>query len=170
MEKKFTIDGVERVISKLSTAGDEISFDFSGKTYRFKLLQSSDGTSWVVQDCETHAVLRGVTARIPQRPGAAVVSTGGAVCEVAPVARVGAGQEVSAVTGSNPVAPLTGVIREVSVVVGQEVAANQTVATIEAMKMQLAIVAPKAGQVKEVCVSVGDQVMEGRVVLVVGEP
>jgi biotin carboxyl carrier protein len=167
MEKKFTIDGVEKVISKLSMTGDEVSFEFAGKTYGFKLLQTSDGSSWVVQDRETHAVLRGVISRLPQRLGTAVVSTGGIVSEVAPVARIAGGQEVSAVTGSNPVAPLTGVIREVAVVVGQEVAANQTVATIEAMKMQLAIVAPKAGKVKEVCVSVGDQVMEGRVVLVV---
>jgi len=169
MEKKFTIDGVEQVISKLSMTGDEVAFDFAGKSYQFKLLQSRDGTSWVIQDCETHAVHRGAIARMPQKLGIAVVSTVGVVCEVAPVARKGGGQEVSAATGSNPVAPLTGVIREVAVVLGQEVAANQTVATIEAMKMQLAIVAPKAGRVKEVCVSVGDQVMEGRVVLVIGE-
>jgi biotin carboxyl carrier protein len=97
-----------------------------------------------------------------------VVSIGGVACEVAPTARKGGGQEISGVSGSNPVAPLAGVIREIAVAVGQEVTANQTVATIEAMKMQLAILAPKAGTVKEVCVGVGEQVMEGRIVLVVG--
>ena len=167
MEKKFTIDGVEQIISKVSITADEVSFDFAGKSYKFKLLESSGGTSWVIQDCETHAVHRGAIARMPQKLGVAVLSSGSVACEVAPVVRSGGGQEVSAVTGRNPVAPLTGVIREVAVVVGQEVMAQQTVATIEAMKMQMAIVAPSAGKVKEVCVGVGDQVMEGRVVLVV---
>jgi biotin carboxyl carrier protein len=168
MEKKFTIDGVEHVISKLCVAGEEVTFDFIGTSYRFKLLQSSSGVSWVVQDCNTHAVHRGAIAPVPQKLSTVVISTDGTACEVAPVARKGGGQEVSAVTGSNPVAPLTGVIREVSVAVGQEVTANQTVATMEAMKMQLAIVAPKAGTVREVCVGVGDQVMEGQIVVVVG--
>lgn len=63
-------------------------------------------------------------------------------------------------------APFAGVVT-VSVAEGDEVSAGQTVATIEAMKMEAAITAPKAGIVARVAVSETAQVEGGDLLMVV---
>src|SRR6185295_15905478 len=70
---------------------------------------------------------------------------------------------------SNPdhiAAPFAGVVT-VSVAAGDKVAAGQTIATIEAMKMEAAITAPKAGKVGRVAVSATAQVEGGDLLMVV---
>jgi pyruvate carboxylase len=70
---------------------------------------------------------------------------------------------------SNPdhiAAPFAGVV-SVSVAVGDQVIAGQTIATIEAMKMEAAITAPKAGTVQRVAVSATAQVEGGELLVVV---
>ena len=70
---------------------------------------------------------------------------------------------------SNPdhiAAPFAGVVT-VSVAAGDKVAAGQTIATIEAMKMEAAITAPKAGEVSRVAVSATAQVEGGDLLMVV---
>ncbi|GAT10113.1 pyruvate carboxylase [Mycolicibacterium novocastrense] len=70
---------------------------------------------------------------------------------------------------SNPdhiAAPFAGVVA-VAVSVDDEVQAGQTVATIEAMKMEAAITAPKAGKVNRVAVSETAQVEGGDLLVVV---
>jgi pyruvate carboxylase len=70
---------------------------------------------------------------------------------------------------SNPdhvAAPFAGVVT-VGVAAGDEVQAGQTIATIEAMKMEAAITAPKAGKVSRVAVSATAQVEGGDLLVVV---
>ena len=70
---------------------------------------------------------------------------------------------------SNPdhiAAPFAGVVT-VSVAAGDKVAAGQTIATIEAMKMEAAITAPRAGQVSRIAVSATAQVEGGDLLMVV---
>jgi pyruvate carboxylase len=70
---------------------------------------------------------------------------------------------------SNPdhvAAPFAGVVT-VGVTAGDEVEAGQTIATIEAMKMEAAITAPKAGKVSRVAVSATAQVEGGDLLVVV---
>ena len=70
---------------------------------------------------------------------------------------------------SNPdhvAAPFAGVVT-VAVAAGDEVEAGQTIATIEAMKMEAAITAPKAGKVDRVAVSATAQVEGGDLLVVV---
>ena len=57
-------------------------------------------------------------------------------------------------------APLPGVITEIKVAVGDEVAVGDTVVVLEAMKMANNIEAEKAGKVTAVCVKQGESVME----------
>ena len=57
-------------------------------------------------------------------------------------------------------APLPGVITEVCVSEGQEVAAGDTVIVLEAMKMANALQAEKSGKVSAIVVKVGQSVME----------
>jgi 3-methylcrotonyl-CoA carboxylase alpha subunit len=61
------------------------------------------------------------------------------------------------------IAPMPGRITAVTVSAGGEVAAGQTLVTLEAMKMEQALVAPFDGIVAELAVAAGDQVDEGRV-------
>jgi len=70
---------------------------------------------------------------------------------------------------SNPdhvAAPFAGVVT-VGVSDGDAVEAGQTIATIEAMKMEAAITAPKAGKVSRVAVSATAQVEGGDLLVVV---
>jgi pyruvate carboxylase len=63
-------------------------------------------------------------------------------------------------------APFAGVVT-VAVSEGDQVSAGQTVATIEAMKMEAAITAPKAGSVARVAVSATARVEGGDLLMVV---
>lgn len=62
---------------------------------------------------------------------------------------------------------LPGAVSSVLVEVGDEVSENQTIAMIEAMKMETNITAPKAGIIDEICVQPGDTVKAGELLLVI---
>ncbi|GAA3694129.1 acetyl-CoA carboxylase biotin carboxylase subunit [Microlunatus aurantiacus] len=64
-------------------------------------------------------------------------------------------------------APMPSVVVDVRVTVGEEVAADQILATVEAMKMELAVRAPFAGVVSAVAVSAGQRVALGAALLTV---
>jgi biotin carboxyl carrier protein len=65
------------------------------------------------------------------------------------------------------VAPMPGSVLSVHVVTGQPVAAGDPVVTLEAMKMEHAVVAPIAGRLAELRIAAGDQVTRGQVLGVV---
>ena len=58
-------------------------------------------------------------------------------------------------------APMPGRITSVAVSAGEGVSKGQTLATLEAMKMEHGLVAPFDGKIAEVRAAVGDQVSEG---------
>jgi len=72
------------------------------------------------------------------------------------------GSSAAAASGSGTAikAPLPGVITDIPVEVGQEVAVGDTVIVLEAMKMANALQAEKAGKVSAIVVKVGQSVME----------
>lgn len=61
--------------------------------------------------------------------------------------------------------PLTGVVSQVNVAVGDDVAADQPVLVLEAMKMLTTITSPVAGKVKALDVAVGDAVKQGQLLV-----
>ena len=65
------------------------------------------------------------------------------------------------------VSPLPGVVVEVKVAAGDVVKAGQTVAVLEAMKMENDILAECDGMVASVSVKDGDSVLEGAVLLTI---
>ena len=65
------------------------------------------------------------------------------------------------------VSPLPGVVVDVKVAVGDVVKAGQTVAVLEAMKMENDILAECDGMVASVSVKDGDSVLEGAVLLTI---
>lgn len=74
-----------------------------------------------------------------------------------------------AVSGNGAVkAPIPGLILELKAVVGDTVTAGQTVAIMEAMKMENNISSPADGKVMEVRVAKGATVADGDVIMVIG--
>lgn len=63
------------------------------------------------------------------------------------------------------VAEMVANVLEVTVAPGAEVAAGQTVALLESMKMEIPVISEHAGTVSAVTVSPGDVVQEGDVLL-----
>lgn len=58
-------------------------------------------------------------------------------------------------------APLPGVILDVTVQIGDEIKRGDTVAILDAMKMENNISSDRAGKVAQICVTPGESVMEG---------
>jgi biotin carboxyl carrier protein len=69
--------------------------------------------------------------------------------------------------GSETRAPMPGLIVEVIVEAGQEVAKGDVLLTQESMKMQMQLRAPVAGRVTSVRVKAGDQVEKGAVLVTI---
>lgn len=67
-------------------------------------------------------------------------------------------------------APMPGVVSEVLVKTGAEVAAGDVLLRIEAMKMQNNIFAPATGVVGEILVTSGTEVTDGQELLVIADP
>ena len=67
------------------------------------------------------------------------------------------------------VAEIAANVWQVPVEVGQTVAAGDTVAILESMKMEIPVEAPVGGTVAEVRVAPDDQVNEGDVIAVIDE-
>ena len=97
-----------------------------------------------------------VTVVKAARPSAAPRTTTGEKIINKPTVSVG----TSAVT-----APLPGVVVQISVKVGDTVKASDTVAILEAMKMENAIHAGRDGKVAAINVNPGDSVLEGSAII-----
>lgn len=74
----------------------------------------------------------------------------------------GAGDFRHTASGSSQIrAPMPGTVVAVHITAGQRVSAGQTLAVLEAMKMEHNVAAPGNGKVAAVCVAAGDRVEEG---------
>ncbi len=67
--------------------------------------------------------------------------------------------------GHSVTSPMPGLVMKISVAVGQQVARDQEVLVLEAMKMESPIYAPSAGTVASILVKETDAVVEGQVLI-----
>ena len=107
------------------------------------------------------------------RPAPQTVSTSAPA--VTPQATAPAPQAAQTATASAPqgkgevvTAPLPGVILDIKVKVGDAVKAGQTVAVLEAMKMENEIESTASGTVTAVNAGKGDSVLEGAAIITIG--
>lgn len=107
------------------------------------------------------------------RPAPQTVSTGAPA--VTPQATAPAPQAAQTATSTAPqgkgevvTAPLPGVILDIKVKVGDAVKAGQTVAVLEAMKMENEIESTASGTVTAVNAGKGDSVLEGAAIITIG--
>ena len=140
------------------------------KSYRFKI----NGNDYevainAVEGGVADVTVNGTPYKVEmENAPAAAVQTAPAVPVKQTVAPVQAAPAPAAGAGKSLTSPLPGVIVSVNVNVGDVVKAGQTVAVLEAMKMENDIQAECDGTVTAVKVAKGDSVLEGAVIVTIG--
>ena len=119
------------------------------------------GTEYIVE-------VEGLKPQPTKKPQVAAATYSAAPTTAAPAAAAPAAPKAASAAGSKITSPLPGTVLSINVAVGDNVTAGQTVAVLEAMKMENNIAADKAGVVKEICVNKGASVMEGDALIILG--
>ncbi len=144
-EYKYSINGNEYNVSILEIEGQKASVEVNGKVYEVDIL--SETMPKKVKPSVAPKVAEPAKAEAPApAPQPATTSATGVAVQ----------------------APLPGVILDIKVQVGQQVKAGETVAVLEAMKMENNITADNDGTVTAIKVSKGDSISEGDDILLIG--
>jgi biotin carboxyl carrier protein len=138
MVKVYKINGNEYQVSVNSLVGNHAEVQVNGVTYQVEISDKSTSA-----DLAPKTITSAVAAE-----KTAVINTKG---------------DKKSVT-----APLPGVIVALKVQVGEQVKAGQTIAVLEAMKMENDIQSEYDGVILSVDVNTGDSVLEGATIVTVG--
>lgn len=130
--------------------------DHNSKTARVIV----NGTEYIVE-------VDGVKPMPTSKPQVSKATYNASAPTAAPAAAPAAPKAASA-AGAKIVSPLPGTVLNINVAVGDSVTVGQTVAVLEAMKMENNISADRAGVVKEICVNKGATVQEGEPLMILG--
>ena len=141
-EYKYKINGNEYNVAVEELEGNKASVTVNGKTYQVEL------------DRQAKPVVTKPVARPAAAPAAAPVAA-------APTPRPAAG-------GTGIKSPLPGVVLDIKVKVGDAVSKGQTVAILEAMKMENNINADREGTVVSINVDKGQSIPEGTDIITLG--
>jgi biotin carboxyl carrier protein len=164
MEYKLEIDGSVESINLHEKTPHTIEFCYKNQQYNFGVRKLEQGR-WILEDVTNGTLFQGFIEKPDTNGGKKVFSEYGDVT-VAPIKKVRK-REVAITNNDTPRAPLSGIVRSISVRCGDIVRPQQVVALLEVMKMQVAVVAPKAGRVEKILVKEGDQVNEGIELMVI---
>ena len=159
-EYKYKINGNEYSVAIIDLEGDKAAVEVNGVSYQVDILTE------------------GYTAPAP-RPAAKPAAAPAPAPAAAPAAPAPAPQPIApAAPAAEPAAPagkctavqspLPGVILDIKVAVGDQVKAGQTVAILEAMKMENNINAECDGVITAIKVSKGDNILEGSDIVIIG--
>ncbi|MFZ9630087.1 MAG: acetyl-CoA carboxylase biotin carboxyl carrier protein subunit [Ilumatobacteraceae bacterium] len=86
------------------------------------------------------------------------VGQGGAAWYLAAAPAHGSRRDATAAAGLTIISPMPGTVVSIDVAVGQQVDVGQTIAVVEAMKMEHTLRATQPAVVREIAVAVGDRV------------
>lgn len=141
----------------------EYKYTINGNKYDVEIVDIVENIATVTVNGENYSV---EMEKEPEPEKKKVVIKSGAQAQ--PEAAASEGASSAKVNTNNALkAPLPGVIREINVAVGDEVAVGDTVVVLEAMKMANNLEAEKAGKVTAVLVQVGESVMEDTPLVVI---
>ena len=144
-EYKYKINGNEYNVAVEELEGNKANVTVNGKSYEVEL------------DRPTKPAVSKPVAR----PAAAAAPVAAPAAAPAPKAAPAAG-------GAGIKAPLPGVILDIKVKVGDAVAKGQTIAILEAMKMENNINADREGTVVSINVEKGQSIAEGTDIITLG--
>lgn len=145
-EYSFKINGNRYNVAVNSVSGNIADVTVNGVSYQVEMENASAPAQTSAAPAPASAV---------QAPSAPVQPA-----SPAPVSATGQGKPVTS--------PLPGVIIDIKVKVGDTVKAGQTIAVLEAMKMENDIQAEWDGVVTAVNASKGDSVLEGAAIVTIG--
>ena len=155
MSKSVLIQGQSHMLADIRRDTEVISGSIDGAAFSFRIVHREGG--WLVLADEAGNQHRLYVSAANTRGERNVMMNG---CDIA-ISSVRRQASNSAQTTTRAAAPMPGTVQAIKVNVGDHVKAGETVAMMEAMKMQIAIAAPYNGVVKALCVEVGAQVSEG---------
>ena len=150
-EYKYKINGNEYSVAIIDLEGDKAAVEVNGVSYQVDILTE------------------GYTAPAP-RPAAKPAAPAAPAPAPQPIAPAAPAAEPAAPAGKGTAvqSPLPGVILDIKVAVGDQVKAGQTVAILEAMKMENNINAECDGVITAIKVSKGDNILEGSDIVIIG--
>ena len=143
-EYKYKINGNEYNVAVEELEGNKANVTVNGKSYEVELNRPA----------------KPAVSKPVARPAAAPVA--------APVAAAPTPKAAPAAGGAGIKAPLPGVILDIKVKVGDSVNKGQTVAILEAMKMENNINADREGTVVSINVEKGQSIAEGTDIITLG--
>lgn len=152
----FRINGHDYQVDVNSVEGGIADVTVNGTDYKVELADAVPAPAQQAVRPAPQTVSTGAPAVTPQTTAPAPQAAQAAT----PTAPQGKGEVVTA--------PLPGVILDIKVKVGDAVKAGQTVAVLEAMKMENEIESTASGTVTAVNAGKGDSVLEGAAIITIG--
>lgn len=158
-EYKYKINGNEYSVAIIDLEGDKAAVEVNGVSYQVDIL-TEGYTAPAPRPAAKPAAPASAPAAAPAAPAPAPQPIAPAAPAAEPAAPAGKGTAVQS--------PLPGVILDIKVAVGDQVKAGQTVAILEAMKMENNINAECDGVITAIKVSKGDNILEGSDIVIIG--
>lgn len=159
-EYKYKINGNEYSVAIIDLEGDKAAVEVNGVSYQVDILTEGYTAPAPRPAAKPAAAPAPAPAAAPAAPAPAPQPIAPAAPAAEPVAPAGKGTAVQS--------PLPGVILDIKVAVGDQVKAGQTVAILEAMKMENNINAECDGVITAIKVSKGDNILEGSDIVIIG--
>lgn len=153
-ELLIVIDTQSVSLSEIQRTPDKISGKIAGEPFSYLIVSEKDG--WIVLQDEAgqqHRIYLSATDTKGRR-------TLMMPCHDVTICAASNQRKGSALASTTASSPMPGTVQSILVKVGASVKAGDTLAMMEAMKMQIAIPAPFDGIVAEICVAEGQQVPE----------
>lgn len=156
-EYKYSINGNEYTVAVIDLDGNTAAVEVNGVSYKVDILSESG-----VAPAPRPVAKPEPVAAVPAPQSAPTPAPQSAAPAPVPA------PAPAATSGSPVLSPLPGVILDLKVAVGDQVKAGQTVAILEAMKMENNIAAEADGVVTAIKVQKGDSILEGSEILLIG--
>ena len=156
----FRINGHDYQVDVNSVEGGIADVTVNGTDYKVELADAVPAPAQQAARPAPQATFTAAPAVTPQATAPAPQTAAQATQTATASAPQGKGEVVTA--------PLPGVILDIKVKVGDVVKAGQTVAVLEAMKMENEIEATASGTVTAVNAGKGDSVLEGAAIITIG--
>ena len=165
-EYKYKINGNEYSVAIIDLEGDKAAVEVNGVSYQVDIL-----TEGYTAPAPRPAAKPAAPAPAPAAPAPApAVAPAAPAPAPQPIAPAAPAAEPAAPAGKGTAvqSPLPGVILDLKVAVGDQVKAGQTVAILEAMKMENNINAECDGVITAIKVAKGDNILEGSDIVIIG--
>nr|WP_314687747.1 acetyl-CoA carboxylase biotin carboxyl carrier protein subunit [uncultured Porphyromonas sp.] len=159
-EYKYKINGNEYSVAIIDLEGNTAAVEVNGVSYKVDIL--TEGFTAV----PARPAAKPAAPAAPAAPAPAAAKPA-APQPIAPAAAPAA-EPAPAGKGTAVQSPLPGVILDIKVAVGDTVKAGQTVAILEAMKMENSINAECDGVITAIKVAKGDNILEGSDIVIIG--